>query len=280
MIRLRDLLKETRGVPFPVIAPDMNRDGQVTDADLKAQARRRKAVINALRERMISEQDNFQQDIPRPGEDQSDMEKDGTSAKAELLSIHKKAGELYNMVGDGEQLEGWIHEKISKAAEFINAIHSTLEYQKSKPTSVGDGAGSPADLTTQALAEDMHNETDGATPQSGEDHEVSMAQNLINDIIKNANEIKGRLGNQERDIPAWIQDHISQAQNFISQANTNFHESESSDEPTTMNEVAPKGWEKTVLKMKKKKNIDNPWALAHWMKNKGYHPRAGKKGKE
>lgn len=57
-----------------------------------------------------------------------------------------------------------------------------------------------------------------------EDHEVSMAQGLLDDIIKNATELKGKLGEQEKDIPAWIQDHISQSQNFISQANTNYHE--------------------------------------------------------
>ena len=57
-----------------------------------------------------------------------------------------------------------------------------------------------------------------------EDHEVSMAQKLLDNIIKNATELKGKLGEGEKDIPAWIQDHISQSQNFISQANTNDHE--------------------------------------------------------
>ena len=57
-----------------------------------------------------------------------------------------------------------------------------------------------------------------------EDHEVSMAQGLLDDIIKNATELKGKLGEVEKDIPACIQDHISQSQNFISQANTNYHE--------------------------------------------------------
>jgi hypothetical protein len=37
-----------------------------------------------------------------------------------------------------------------------------------------------------------------------------------------------------------------------------------------MDEAAPKGWEGTVKAMKKHKEIDNPWALAHSMKNKGY----------
>ena len=34
--------------------------------------------------------------------------------------------------------------------------------------------------------------------------------------------------------------------------------------------VAPPEWEGTVKEMKKDPDIDNPWALAWWMKNKGY----------
>lgn len=36
--------------------------------------------------------------------------------------------------------------------------------------------------------------------------------------------------------------------------------------------VAPEDWEGTVKEMKKDDDIDNPWALAWWMKNKGYTP--------
>jgi hypothetical protein len=39
--------------------------------------------------------------------------------------------------------------------------------------------------------------------------------------------------------------------------------------------VAPEGWEGTVKEMKKEKDIDNPWALAWSMKDKGYTPHAG-----
>jgi hypothetical protein len=57
---------------------------------------------------------------------------------------------------------------------------------------------------------------------------------------------------------------------------------ETVEEPA-LNEKAPTGWEATVKKMKrnmnKKKEIDNPWALAHWMQSRGYHPK-GKKSKE
>lgn len=35
-------------------------------------------------------------------------------------------------------------------------------------------------------------------------------------------------------------------------------------------EVSPPGWRGTTEAMKKHKDITNPWALAWWMKNKGY----------
>ena len=62
------------------------------------------------------------------------------------------------------------------------------------------------------------------------DHEVSMAGGQLDDIIRNATELKGKVGTQEMNLPGWIQDHISQAQNFINQANTGFHKLEGGEE--------------------------------------------------
>jgi hypothetical protein len=57
-----------------------------------------------------------------------------------------------------------------------------------------------------------------------EDHEVSMAHNSLESIIKSAMELKMKLGNDERNIPGWIQDHITNAENYIDQASQGFHE--------------------------------------------------------
>ena len=58
----------------------------------------------------------------------------------------------------------------------------------------------------------------------GEDHEVSMAQNSLDTIIKMTTELKAKMGENEKEIPAWIQDHIAKAENLISQASSNYHE--------------------------------------------------------
>jgi hypothetical protein len=60
--------------------------------------------------------------------------------------------------------------------------------------------------------------------EEGEDHEVSMAQNSLKSIISSASQLMNLLGQDEKDVPAWIQDHITNAENYINQASKNYHE--------------------------------------------------------
>jgi hypothetical protein len=69
-----------------------------------------------------------------------------------------------------------------------------------------------------------------------EDHEVSMAQRSLNSIIRSAMELKAKIGDQEINIPAWIQDHITNSENFIDQASQGYHEYENGGEHNEMNE--------------------------------------------
>jgi hypothetical protein len=70
-----------------------------------------------------------------------------------------------------------------------------------------------------------HKMEEDSTENSG-DYEVSMSDKLLDDIIKNATELKQKMGSKEFNVAAWVQDHISQAQNFINQANTGFNKEE------------------------------------------------------
>lgn len=57
-----------------------------------------------------------------------------------------------------------------------------------------------------------------------EDHEVSMAQSSLDAIINYATKLKVDIGPDEKQIPAWIQDHIAKAENFIQQSANHYHE--------------------------------------------------------
>jgi hypothetical protein len=73
----------------------------------------------------------------------------------------------------------------------------------------------------------------------GEDHEISMANNSIDTIIKMATELKAKMGEDEKQIPAWIQDHIAKAENLISQASGNYHEYGDSNESVVNEDNTP-----------------------------------------
>jgi hypothetical protein len=70
-----------------------------------------------------------------------------------------------------------------------------------------------------------------------EDHEVSMAQRSLDSIIRAAMELKAKIGDQEIDIPAWIQDHITNSENYIDQASQGYHEYENGGEHGEMDEA-------------------------------------------
>jgi len=56
------------------------------------------------------------------------------------------------------------------------------------------------------------------------DHEVGMALGQLESIINAAMDLEEKIGTEEKDLPGWIQDHISQSYNYIKQANDNYHE--------------------------------------------------------
>ena len=57
-----------------------------------------------------------------------------------------------------------------------------------------------------------------------QDHEVAMAQSSLQNICDAALELQEKVGEIERDLPGWIQNHITNAENYITQANDGFHE--------------------------------------------------------
>jgi ElaB/YqjD/DUF883 family membrane-anchored ribosome-binding protein len=63
-----------------------------------------------------------------------------------------------------------------------------------------------------------------ANIKEGEDHEVAMAISSLEAIAEAIVKLRQKLGHTERNIPGWIQDHISKAENYIEQAAQGFHE--------------------------------------------------------
>lgn len=83
-------------------------------------------------------------------------------------------------------------------------------------------------LTAQGVTKDeilrIVNFATASSLNEGGDHEVAMAQSSLKDIAKAAIELSQKMGGVERNIPGWIQDHITNAENYIEQAAQGFHE--------------------------------------------------------
>jgi hypothetical protein len=91
---------------------------------------------------------HLREEAPMPAEQEEAGfdDHEGEMARAQLMSIHKQTGELFNMIADGEELEGWVQHKLSLAADYISAVYNNLQYEKSNASTLGSGMGSPADV--------------------------------------------------------------------------------------------------------------------------------------
>lgn len=105
--------------------------------------------------------------------------------------------------------------------EKIKAMIDALEAKLKKEEGyMGTQYDSSEDMAVDMIKKGIHEE----------DHEVSMANNSLKSIISSASELLNKIGHDEKDIPAWIQDHITNAENYINQASKNYHEYESEEE--------------------------------------------------
>ena len=126
----------------------------------------------------------------------------------------------------------------AKEEKIVKALKKTGKFKKNDPALYAIAASKAEGLDPVGKEDDDIN-NDGKVDKTdnylatrrkavaanlNEDHEVSMAQNSLKSIVKSAIELHRKLGNMERNIPGWIQDHITNAENYIDQAAQGFHE--------------------------------------------------------
>jgi hypothetical protein len=123
--------------------------------------------------------------------------------------------------------------------QTIEKISKDIENGKIDPEKVKAAATQAMNGNSDDLAILMVNAMAGLGQfkenKLNEDHEVSMAQSSLDTIIRSATELKTKIGNNEIDIPAWIQDHITNSETYIDQASQGYHEYNNGGESTEMN---------------------------------------------
>lgn len=119
---------------------------------------------------------------------------------------------------------GYSRDMIKQVAKAILTRPSLQEVEEATFTDKHDDnpelKGGQKDLPDELQA--------GILKKEGMDHEVSMAQASLKSIISSASELMNKIGNEEINLPGWIQGHITNAENYIDQANQGYHELEPS----------------------------------------------------
>ena len=154
---------------------------------------------------------------------------------SKVVDYIKKNPENINI----EDLAKFLSVREQVALQFINALKQvgalvSKDGTTSKPMSSDDVDDLFKEATFTSKYDDspklkgkqtkLPDELQAKLVKEGDDHEVAMAQASLKSIIKSAAQLMSKLGNMERDIPGWIQDHITNAENYIDQAAQGFHE--------------------------------------------------------
>lgn len=79
-------------------------------------------------------------------------------------------------------------------------------------------------LVKKRMGESINEMTDEVGEADGMDHEVSMARASLINISKACQDLMGKIGSQEKDLPGWIQDHITNSENYIMQASKGYYD--------------------------------------------------------
>lgn len=134
----------------------------------------------------------------------------------------------------------------AKEEKIVKALKKTGKFKKNDPAMYAIAA-SKAEALDAVGKEDDDINNDGKVDKTdkylsnrrkaiaknikeGDDHEVAMAVSSLKAIAEAIVELRQKLGNQERNIPGWIQDHIAKAENYIEQAAQGFHELKGEEE--------------------------------------------------
>ena len=185
---------------------------------------------------------------------------EGSMARSELYRAAKYSMKLFQMIEDGQDLEGWVQAKITKSADYLDSVYHYMEYQ----VKFGDGssASNIDDITGDAEAEiaddepvsDMDDE-ERKIDEMTTTYEQKLAA-LLESAVKEASGVrasdkkKGKVEKSERKIYFVKLEKENRTKGVTTQA----EEGESQGEVRDRVKRENQGW--TVVSIREKDEID------------------------
>lgn len=95
-------------------------------------------------------------------QDLGPQDHEAAMARAELYKAAEYAIKIFHMIKEGENLEGWVSAKITKAADYLDSVAHYMEYQKkfAQPEETNDISldDKPDESLTVEVAESLTNQ--------------------------------------------------------------------------------------------------------------------------
>ena len=229
-MKLKDILKETvaeisyknSGLNKPNLA-DLDKDKQISSWEKKRGGAIEKNMKTEFKTQAPKKEGIKFGNEERPMETMPSLSRSEMSAMDSRNNICKECGAamMYEdkMCAEcGCMQEG--EEELYKKGDIVGDDYPGDGDATSLAASLIGGATSDGEAAADSA--------DGGVAE-GMDHEVSMAKASLQNIISNASALLNKLGDDEIDIPAWVQDHITNSDNYISQANDGYYEYENGE---------------------------------------------------
>ncbi len=180
-------------------------------------------------------------------------------AHTNLLTSARAVMGLLKTIEDKDNLPEWVQEKIAKAEMMLVGVWDYLQSQKEQGIDPQQDANEAYGRYDRRDAYQRDYDSSVSGMDRGNNHRDDERHDLDPTdwyIVKDGKMFKTSVyPNQEKEAMARGYSRTRD---------------EAKAKADNVAEVAPPGWEKTVKAMKKHDNIDNPFALAWSMKNKGY----------
>jgi len=126
--RIQQALKEAE---FDPKKSDLNKDGKLSSYEKK----RGEAIAKNMDEqpaKMVHDAEDLEEDYSLTEDDWMQRDDESDMAHSQLYAIKDLAGELCNMIDDGEQLDAWVQAKLTKAEDYLNSVYRYLSGEEAE----------------------------------------------------------------------------------------------------------------------------------------------------
>jgi predicted RNA-binding protein with EMAP domain len=90
------------------------------------------------------------EEVQRPDDHEARM------AKADLYKLAQYSAKLFKMVEEGDELQGWVQSKITKASDYISSVYHYMDYEQVKREAMNEKPTDFEESVHESIRNDLY----------------------------------------------------------------------------------------------------------------------------